>query len=60
MESVKIIRRELGLTQLELAIKLGVNPSTIYRWETHRTIPPLSAMILLESMAKDCKRDNDS
>jgi len=57
MESVKEMRWKMGLTQLELAIKLGVNPSTIYRWETHRTIPPLSAMILLESMAKDCRKD---
>ena len=32
-EEIKIRRKELGLTQFQLAVKLGVTPTTVARWE---------------------------
>jgi DNA-binding transcriptional regulator YiaG len=40
-ERVKTLRENLGLTQLQLAIELGVTPATIHLWEG-REKPPLS------------------
>lgn len=34
MDDIKAIRRELGLSQEELGTKLGLNQSTICRFET--------------------------
>ena len=48
---VKRLKKKLGLTIEELAVKIGVTVKTIYRWEKgdvkpHRTF--LKAMELLE------------
>ncbi|MBI2998946.1 MAG: helix-turn-helix transcriptional regulator [Deltaproteobacteria bacterium] len=37
-------RLELGLWQREVAEKIGVNPTTIYRWERNETRPPGRSM----------------
>lgn len=42
-EKVKPARKKMLLTQDEMAIKLGVNSVTIYRWETGRTEPNMKA-----------------
>ena len=38
-ETVHGVRRQLGLSQEELAQELGVSFSTINRWENGKTIP---------------------
>lgn len=32
-EEVQTLRKKLGWTRLRMALKLGVDPTTIYRWE---------------------------
>jgi transcriptional regulator with XRE-family HTH domain len=32
-KAIKDLRRSAGLTQLELANRLGVTPGTVYKWE---------------------------
>lgn len=39
MKTIRALREERGWTQLELANKLGVQPSTIYKWESGRFMP---------------------
>ena len=42
---LKQLRRERGLTQEQLAEQLGVNPRTVSRWETARTMPDFALHI---------------
>lgn len=35
-------RKEMGLTQAQLAEKLGVNDKSVSRWENGKTMPDLS------------------
>lgn len=42
MKSIREFREEAGLTQLELANRLGVTPSTVYSWERRRYEPRAS------------------
>lgn len=42
-ESVlKVIRETLGMTREELAVKLRIAATTVYRWETGRAVPSLT------------------
>ena len=38
-KTLKQLREESGLTQLEVAYKLGVTPQTVYMWESGRREP---------------------
>jgi len=40
-------RRGLGLTQEQLAIKIGVNRITIIRWESKKRDIPLTKLLLI-------------
>ena len=42
MKSIKQLREARGWTQLELANRLGVTPSTVYNWERGKFEPRLS------------------
>ena len=44
MKTIKELRDERGWTQLDLAYRLGVSPSTIYNWERGRNEPRVSQM----------------
>lgn len=46
-------RLELGMTQAELADKLGIKPAALSRWENGRVIPKIDALLKL-SKALDC------
>ena len=49
---IRELRQELGLTQEELAISLGVTCSTVNRWETGRANPSPVASNLIEAKLK--------
>lgn len=38
-DSVRLVRRQLGLSQEALAHELGVSFATINRWENGKTVP---------------------
>jgi len=44
---IKKFREKLGLTQDEFAVKLGVAPFTVRRWESGKTKPSRMAQKLL-------------
>ncbi|RLG05747.1 MAG: transcriptional regulator [Thaumarchaeota archaeon] len=39
-EELRLLRRILGLSQEKLAKKLGIDPSTLWRWEKGKRKPP--------------------
>ena len=43
-KTIRQLREELGLTQLELANKLDVTPATVYTWERGRNEPRVSQL----------------
>ena len=42
MKTIKQLREDAGLTQLDLAYKLGVTPATVSLWERRRVEPQAS------------------
>lgn len=48
---LKALRTSLGLTQAQLADRLGVKPNTVYRWEVGLRKIPEMAERLLRSLA---------
>jgi transcriptional regulator with XRE-family HTH domain len=50
---IRELRQELGLTQEELAISLGVTFSTVNRWENGRANPSPVTSNLIEAKLKD-------
>ena len=39
MQTIRQLREAAGLTQFELAVKVGVTPATVYNWERGRYEP---------------------
>jgi DNA-binding transcriptional regulator YiaG len=54
--TVRRIRRGLGLTQTELAERVGVQRNTVTRWEMGALAVPPTARILLAMLAQQPKR----
>jgi len=52
---VKELREKLGLTQLQLAVKVGVAIATISRWEQGKRRPSPMAMAKLRRLEKTIK-----
>ncbi len=50
------LRRRLSLTQAQLASRLGVNRSTLYRWETGRCRIPVSATLVVTAWMEEVGR----
>ncbi len=44
MKTIRELRDEHGWTQLELAIKVGVTPLTVYNWERGKYEPSASKL----------------
>ena len=42
--SFKAIRKRLGLSQYQLAVKLGCTPQTVHNWESMRSVPRIGAL----------------
>ncbi len=51
-ETVKEVRRQLGLSQEELAHALGVSFATVNRWENGRTAPSKLALRQFEAFCE--------
>ena len=45
--NIKKLRTKMGISQLDLAKKLGVPPSTLFNYETGRAEPNISMLIKL-------------
>ncbi len=54
-ETVKEVRRQLGLSQEELAHELDVSFSTINRWENRKTVPFKLARRQFEALCERMK-----
>lgn len=52
-ETVKEVRRQLGLSQEELAHALGVSFATVNRWENGKTDPSKLAQRQFEQFCKN-------
>lgn len=44
MKTIRDLRRSAGMTQLELAVRLGVTPVTVYNWERGKYEPKASQL----------------
>ena len=54
-EEVRRIRDKLGVTQAQLAERLGVAPNTVYRWEADRVAITSPMAQLLRLLTKERK-----
>lgn len=44
MVTIRQLREQHGMTQVELAVKIGVSPGSVYGWESGRTEPKVSQL----------------
>jgi len=44
LKTIRLLREEQGLSQFDLANKVGVTPSTVYNWERGKYEPRYSQM----------------
>ncbi|MDO9574126.1 MAG: helix-turn-helix domain-containing protein [Candidatus Contubernalis sp.] len=54
---IKTLRGKLGLTQEELARKLGVSWGTVARWEAGKSKPSKLAQKVIEDLIKDSEKE---
>jgi transcriptional regulator with XRE-family HTH domain len=57
---VRKLRANFGLTQEQFAAKVGVTYSTINRWENDKGKPSPLAMLRIEGLQKELKKDKQS
>lgn len=48
--NIRVLRSQAGMTQRELADKLGVDQQAIARWESGRVVPRLEAVTALATL----------
>lgn len=56
-QEVREARLNAGLTQLELAVRLGVSPATVYRWEAGYVTPSPMAIQQLQAVVLRLESD---
>lgn len=54
---VRELRAALGLTQEQVAAKIGVTFSTVNRWESGKVKPSPLAMLRIEELQNELKRN---
>ena len=59
MKSIRELRRERGWTQFELALAVGVQPQTIYLWESGRRLPQVPQVRKLGQVFGLCSDEID-
>lgn len=50
---IKTVRLELGLTQEELAHRLGVNKGMVSKWERGKSKPSISVQTAIEELKRE-------
>lgn len=59
MKTIRELRRERGWTQFELALAVGVQPQTIYLWESGRRLPQVPQVRRLGQVFGLCSDEID-
>jgi DNA-binding XRE family transcriptional regulator len=59
MKTIRALRQERGWTQFELALAVGVQPQTIYLWESGRRLPQVLQMRKLGAVFGLCSDEID-
>ncbi len=49
------LRDSLGINSDELAVRLGIKFTTLYRWETGKTETPMLSLIQVKRLAKELR-----
>ena len=52
---IKKLRKKLGITIEELAVKVGVTATTVYRWENSNVAPHRTFLKTMELLLEDKK-----
>src|SRR5215211_5164295 len=59
MKTIRALRKERDWTQFELALAVGVQPQTIYLWESGRRLPQVLQMRKLGEVFGPCSDEID-
>jgi DNA-binding XRE family transcriptional regulator len=59
VKTIRELRRERGWTQFELALAVGVQPQTIYLWESGKRLPQVPQMRKLGEVFGLCSDEID-
>ena len=59
MKTIRALRQERGWTQFELALAVGVQPQTVYLWESGRRLPQVMQMRKLGDVFGLCSDEID-
>jgi len=59
MKTISELRRERGWTQFDLALAVGVQPQTVYLWESGRRQPQVTQMRKLGKVFGICSDEID-
>jgi DNA-binding XRE family transcriptional regulator len=59
MPTIRALRQARGWTQFELALKVGVQPQTVYLWESGRRTPYVPQLRKLGTLFEMCSDDID-
>lgn len=59
MKTIRGLRQAQGWTQFELALKIGVQPQTVYLWESGRRMPQVPQLRRLGAVFGICSDEID-
>src|SRR6476660_2235210 len=59
MKTIRALRQERGWTQFELALRVGVQPQTVYLWERGRRLPHVPQLRRLGAVFGLCSDEID-
>ena len=59
MKTIRALRQARGWTQFELALKVGVQPHSVYLWESGRRMPQVPQLRKLGVIFGMCSDDID-
>jgi transcriptional regulator with XRE-family HTH domain len=59
VKSIRTLREAAGMTQLELAIRVGVTPVTVYNWERGKYEPRASQLRAVAQVFGVCMDEID-
>jgi transcriptional regulator with XRE-family HTH domain len=59
VKTIRALRQARGWTQFELALKVGVQPHSVYLWESGRRMPQVPQLRKLGAIFGMCSDDID-